>query len=142
MSRTFINPPDLPEAVGFSHAAVTEGGRWTHLAGQSGHRPDGSLETGLLAQFSQACRNVATALEGSGGLRTDLVSLHIYVKDVAAYRSLRGELGQAYREVFGRHYPPMALFGVVEFFDPEAVVELVGVAVTTNPEGPGTNATV
>jgi enamine deaminase RidA (YjgF/YER057c/UK114 family) len=129
MSHSLINPPDLPEAIGFSHVAVAAGTQSIYLAGQSGHHPDGSIEIGLLAQFGQACRNVATALESAGADRGDLVSLHIYVIDVAAYRGLRRELGRAYREVFGRHYPPMALLGVSGLFDPEALVELVGVAV-------------
>lgn len=129
MSHHFVNPPELPEAVGFSHAAVTEPGRTVFLAGQAGHRADGSIGEDLLEQFAQACRNVAMALEGTGALRTDLVNLHIFVTDVASYRSQRRELGGAYREVFGRHYPAMALFGVGELFDPAAHVELVGTAV-------------
>lgn len=129
MSHVFVNPAELPEAVGFSHAAVVEPGRLIFLAGQAGHRTDGTIAGDLLDQFAQSCRNVALALEGAGAATTDLVSLHIFVTDVAAYRSLRRELGEAYREVFGRHYPPMALFGVRELFDPAARVELVGMAV-------------
>ncbi|HEY7563568.1 MAG TPA: RidA family protein [Acidimicrobiia bacterium] len=129
MSPTLINPPDLPEAIGFSHAAVAPAGPTIYLAGQSGHRADGSIEVGLLAQFAQACKNVAIALESAGAARDNLVSLHIFVTDAASYRGLRKELGQAYREVFGHHYPAMALFEVKGLFDPEAVVELVGIAV-------------
>lgn len=129
MSHRYVNPPELPEAVGFSHVAIPTPGQAIYLAGQSGHRSDGSIEIGLLAQFAQACRNVAFALEAAGAAPEDLVSLHIYVKDVASYRGLRSELGVAYREVFGRHYPPMALLGVTELFEPAAVVELVAIAV-------------
>jgi enamine deaminase RidA (YjgF/YER057c/UK114 family) len=42
-------------------------------------------------------------------------------------------IGEAYRNVFGKHYPPMALIGVAELFDPKAKVELVGVAVVPGP---------
>ena len=129
MSHRFVNPPELPEAIGFSHAAVAEPGRTVFLAGQAGHRVDGTISEDLLDQFAQACRNVALALEGAGASRTDLVNLHIFVTDVAAYRVLRRELGKAYREVFGHYYPPMALFGVGALFDPVAKVELVGTAV-------------
>lgn len=138
MSHLFINPPELPEAIGFSHAAVAEPGRVVFLAGQAGHRADGTIGEDLLDQFAQACRNVALALEGTGASRGDLVNLHIFVTDVAAYRALRRELGEAYRAVFGRHYPPMALFGVGELFDPAARVELVGTAVVPlSPERAG-----
>ena len=129
MSHVFVNPAELPEAIGFSHAAVVEPGRIVFLAGQAGHRADGTIPEGLLDQFAQSCRNVASALEAAGAARTDLVNLHIFVTDVDVYRSLRRELGEAYREVFGRHYPPMALFGIRELFDPAARVELVGMAV-------------
>jgi enamine deaminase RidA (YjgF/YER057c/UK114 family) len=84
---------------------------------------------GLKEQFAQACLNVAIALESTGARRQDLATLQIFVTDVASYRSLRRELGEAYRAVFGRHYPPMALLGVNELYDPAARVELVGTAV-------------
>ena len=129
MSHLFVNPPELPEAIGFSHAAIVEPGRIVFLAGQAGHRADGTISEDLLEQFAQSCRNVAAALEGAGASTTDLVNLHIFVTDLTAYRSLRRQLGEVYREVFDRHYPPMALFGVGALFDPVAKVELVGTAV-------------
>jgi len=129
MSHLFINPPELPKAIGFSHAAIAQPGQTVFLAGQTGHRSDGTIATDLLEQFAQACRNVALALESTGASRGDLINLHIFVTEVDAYRSLRLELGEAYRQVFGRHYPAMALFGVRELFDPAAQVELVGTAV-------------
>jgi enamine deaminase RidA (YjgF/YER057c/UK114 family) len=55
--------------------------------------------------------------------------LTIYTTDIAGYRDDLSPIGGAYRAVFGKHYPPMALIGVSELFDPEAKVELVGVAV-------------
>ena len=129
MGHLYVNPLELPKAIGFSHAAVAEPGRAVFLAGQAGHQADGTISTDLLDQFAQACRNVAVALEGTGATRQDLVNLHIFVTDVGAYRSLLPELGAAYRDVFGLHYPPMALFAVTELFDPAARVELVGTAV-------------
>ena len=125
----FVNPAELPEAVGYSHAAVTGPGRTIYLAGQAGHRQDGSIDGTLLEQFGQACRNVRIALHAAGATPGDLVSLHIYVTDMPAYRALRRELGVVYREVLGRHYPPMGLFAVTALFDPAAMVELVGTAV-------------
>jgi enamine deaminase RidA (YjgF/YER057c/UK114 family) len=53
----------------------------------------------------------------------------IYSTDVGAYRAQLRELGTAWRGRFGKHYPAMALIGTTELFDPEAQVELVGVAV-------------
>ncbi|HEX9761782.1 MAG TPA: Rid family hydrolase [Acidimicrobiia bacterium] len=127
MSSELVNPAGLPPAVGFSHLAVTTQGL-IFLAGQTGHHQDGSIAPGLVEQFAQACRNVQTCLLSVGAGGEDLVSLQIFVTDLAAYRSALPELGASYREVFGKRYPPVALIGVVGLFDPAAQVELVGVA--------------
>ncbi|MGH8928071.1 MAG: RidA family protein [Acidimicrobiia bacterium] len=132
MSHRFLNPPGLPEARGFSHLALPASGQIVYLAGQTGLAADGILEPDLISQFGRACHNVAGALAAAGGRATDLVSLHIYVTDIEDYRSHLRELGSVYREVFGRHYPPMALLGVKELFDPAAQVELVGVGVISD----------
>lgn len=129
MSVSFVNPPELPQAVGFSHLAITGGGKTLYLAGQAGHRPDGTMAAGLEDQFAQACRNVLTALEAGGAGPADLVWLHIYVTDMPTYREHRRRLGEVYRGILGRHYPPMALLAVTELYDPAAMVELVGIAV-------------
>jgi enamine deaminase RidA (YjgF/YER057c/UK114 family) len=100
-----------------------------HIAGQTGHHRDGSIDAGIVEQFAVACSAVAEVISEAGGEPGDLVSLTIYTTDVAGYRDHLGPIGEAYREVFGKHYPPMALIGVAELFDPEAKVELVGVAV-------------
>ena len=47
----------------------------------------------------------------------------------AVYRDSLEDLSTAYRDHFGRHYPAIALFEVTGLFDPDALVELVCVAV-------------
>jgi enamine deaminase RidA (YjgF/YER057c/UK114 family) len=119
----------MAPARGFSHGMVTAEGRTLHIAGQTGHYPDSSIDRGLVDQFTQACRSVAHVIEKAGGTPEDLVSMTIYTTDVAGYRANLGPIGEAYRSVFGKHFPPMALLGVAELFDPRALVELVAVAV-------------
>ena len=116
-----VNPPELPKPSGFSHALVA--GNTVYLAGQVG-----SGET-LVEQFDGASENLLTALRASGGDADDLVSLQVFVRDVAAYRAALSEIGQVWRKHFGSHYPAMGLFGVTELFDPGLQVELMGVAV-------------
>jgi enamine deaminase RidA (YjgF/YER057c/UK114 family) len=129
-----LNPESLPPPRGFSHAAVAVPGRTVHLAGQTGHRADGTLAgEGIVAQFDQACANVVEALRAAGAEPRHLISLLIYTTDLGVYRQERREVGEAYRRHFGRHYPAMALIGVSELVDPAAKVELVGVAVV--PDG-------
>lgn len=129
-----VNPPGLLPPVGFAHAVVSAPGRTVHLGGMTGHRGDGELGESLVAQFDGALANLATVLGACGARPEHLVSLHVYLTDVGAYRDALRALGEVYRRHLGRHYPAMALFGVAELFDPRAVVELVGTAVV--PEEP------
>jgi enamine deaminase RidA (YjgF/YER057c/UK114 family) len=123
-----INPPTLPQPVGFSHAV--RAGQTVYLAGQTALGPDGTIvgET-IVEQFEVAASNLIAALEGAGGVAADLVTLQVFVTDVSEYKRSLRELGGVWRRRFGRHYPAMGLFGVTELFDVEAKVELMGVAV-------------
>jgi enamine deaminase RidA (YjgF/YER057c/UK114 family) len=129
-SHMLRNPPGLAPPVGFSHVALAAPGRLVFLAGQTAHRPDGSIagET-IQAQFAAAARNVVLALEAAGASPEHLVSLQIFVTDIDAYRAAMKPICTAYRALFGVHYPPMSLLGVARLLDPAALVELVAVAV-------------
>ena len=118
-----VDPPELPEPVGFAHAVVAAPGRTIHLGGQIGEG------TSLVEQFDSAAARLVTALRAAGGEPDDLVSLVVYTTDVDGYRSSSRELGEVWRRHFGRRYPAMALVGVAALYEPEARVELMGVAV-------------
>jgi enamine deaminase RidA (YjgF/YER057c/UK114 family) len=117
-----VNPPELGDPSGFSHAVVSSGAI-VHLAGQIG--------TGatLVEQFDAAAGRLVVALRAAGGVPEDLVSLQVFVTDVPAYKAALPEIGRAWQAHFRRHYPAMGLFGVRELFEPDALVELMGVAV-------------
>ena len=125
------NPETLAPPMGFSHAVVAQSGRTVYLAGQTAQRPDGMIVAGTMAeQFDVAAGNVVLALQGASARPQDLVSLQIFVTDIVEYQRLSKEIGVAYRRHFGRHYPAMALVEVRRLFDPKAMVELMGIAVT------------
>ncbi|HJR93389.1 MAG TPA: RidA family protein [Acidimicrobiia bacterium] len=128
MSR-LVNPDDLPEPRGFSHAVESDGDRTLWIAGQTGELADGTLPEGLVDQFRQALANVEACLDEAGFPTDSVVRMVIYTTDLGAYRRSLAPLGEAYRQVFGRHYPAMALIGVTELFDPAAKVELLCTAV-------------
>ena len=134
-AHQFLNPEGLGPPVGFSHVAVATPGRLVFLAGETAHQADGTLAGATLAeQFAAAAANVATGLAAAGATPADLVSLQIFTTDVDGYRQQSKAIGAAYRDVFGPHYPPMALFGVTRLFDPAALVELVATAVIPDAE--------
>jgi enamine deaminase RidA (YjgF/YER057c/UK114 family) len=125
-----VNPPELSPPVGFAHAVVASSGRTVYLGGQTAQGQDGAIVgRTILEQFDVAAGNVVTALAAAGGRPEHVVSLTIYVVDMAAYRAALPGLGSVYRKHFGRHYPAMALLGVAELFDPVALLELLGTAV-------------
>lgn len=121
-----VNPPQLPEPVGYAHAVVAAPGRTVYLGGQTG------AGTTLAAQFDSAADSLVAALRAAGGQPDDLVSLVVYSTDVEEYRAALEELGEVWRRHFGRRYPAMALVGVSALVDPEARVELMGVAVVAD----------
>lgn len=124
-----VTAPALAEPRGYAHAVVAAPGTLVFLGGQTAQGPDGAIRgTTMVEQFDVAAGNVVTALAATGGRPEHLVSLTVYVTDVAEYRTSLGELGAVYRRHFGHHYPAMALFGVGALFDDAAKVELVAVA--------------
>lgn len=118
-----VAPPELPEPSGYAHAVVAAPGRAVYLGGQTG-----AGET-LAAQFDAAAAALVTSLRAAGGEPDDLVSLLVFTTDMDEYRASLPELGEVWRRHFGRRYPAMALIGASALFDPDARVELTGVAV-------------
>lgn len=125
-----INPEQMLEPVGFTHAVAPAVGRTVYLGGQTAHAADGTVQgNSIVEQLDAAAANVVDALEGAGARPVHLVSVHIYTTEIEEYRSSLRELGAAWRRHFGEHYPAAALFGVTELFDPAAKIELVAIAV-------------
>lgn len=125
-----VTAPELAAPMGYAHAVVAAPGRTVHLGGQTAQDPDGAIRGAtVVEQFDVAAGNLVTALRAAGGRPEDLVSLLVFVTDVAEYRASLSELGAAWRRHFGRRYPALALLGVSALFDAAAKVELVGVAV-------------
>jgi enamine deaminase RidA (YjgF/YER057c/UK114 family) len=116
-----VNPPELPEPVGFAHAVVAGGA--VYLGGQIG---EGAT---LVEQFDSAAGRIVTAMRAAGAEPDQLVSLVVYTTEIEEYRASTRELGEAWRRHFGRRYPAMALIGVSGLMEPTAKVELMGVAV-------------
>jgi enamine deaminase RidA (YjgF/YER057c/UK114 family) len=116
-----INPSQLPPPRGFSHAVKT--GNTVYLAGQIG----GGMT--IPEQFDNAAKNLLLVLKEAGGKPKDLVSMQIFCTDIPTYGQHLVELAEVWQRHFGKHYPAMGLFGVTALFEPNAMVELMGVAV-------------
>jgi len=130
-----VNPPSLAPPTGFSHAVVADG-RAIYLAGQTALDPAGRIIEGdVVAQFELALANLLVALDAAGGRPDQLATLTIYLVDVDGYRARANEIGRVWRRLVGTHYPAMAAVGVSRLWDPEALVEVQGVAVVDRAPG-------
>ncbi|MFJ9645976.1 RidA family protein [Streptomyces sp. NPDC101206] len=130
MSPERINPAELSPPAGFSHAVAASGSRLVFLAGQTALDTAGKVVGATLPeQFERALSGLLAALAAAGGTPADLVRVTVYAVDVAAYRSHAPELGRIWRRLAGRHYPAMAVVGIVRLWDVDALVELDGIAV-------------
>jgi enamine deaminase RidA (YjgF/YER057c/UK114 family) len=126
-----INPAGLARPSGFSHAVSVPPGRMVFLAGQTALDEDGQIVgSGVVEQFERALGNLLAALRAAGGQPADLVSVTIYAVDLDDYRAHGREAGEVWRRLAGRDYPAMAAVGVHRLWDPAALVEVQGVAVT------------
>jgi enamine deaminase RidA (YjgF/YER057c/UK114 family) len=82
-------------------------------------------------QFERALTNLLTALGAAGGLPSDLVSLTVYLTDMAGYQARGKEIGAVWRRLAGAEYPAMAAVGVTRLWLPELLVEIQGIAVVS-----------
>jgi enamine deaminase RidA (YjgF/YER057c/UK114 family) len=110
---------------------MSASGRVVVTAGLIGWNPETQqVETdNFTSQVAQALRNVAAVLETAGASPEHLVRLTWYVTNRDEYLAARKAVGLAYREVFGRHYPAMAVVVVAGLLEPRAKVEIEATAV-------------
>ena len=93
-----VSAPGLAPAVGFAHAVIAGHGRTVFLGGQTAQGADGEIRGDTIVdQFDVAAGNLVTVLRAAGGEPDDLVSLEVFVTDVAAYRGSTRELGAVWR---------------------------------------------
>ena len=76
----------------------------------------------IATQTAQALRNIVAILTAANGDAGHLVRLTWYVTDKHAYKAAEKEIGAAYREILGDHYPAMTLVQVADLLEDGALV--------------------
>ncbi|WP_030473959.1 RidA family protein [Lentzea aerocolonigenes] len=128
MRPVAVNPASLPAPSGYSHGTLV--GTTLHLGGQTATDADMKIVPGgIVEQFRQAFGNVLTTLREVGGEPEDLVSITIYLTDIPDYQAHGKEIGKVWRELAGPVYPAMAGIGCTGLWQPDALIEILGVAV-------------
>ena len=126
-----VNPESLGEPKGWTNGVLAPaGGRMLFVAGQAGWESGAPGEPpGFAAQFARALDKILVVVREAGGDAECVARLTVFVTDLPGYLASRRELGEAWRERFGRYYPAMALVEVKGLVDRGALVEIEATAV-------------
>jgi enamine deaminase RidA (YjgF/YER057c/UK114 family) len=129
MSHEILHPKNWKAARGYANG-VAASGRMIFTGGIIGWNADQAFETDDFAeQVAQALRSIVEVLACGGARPEHLVRLTWYVTDKADYLNSLKAIGQAYKDIIGRHYPAMALVQVVALVEDRAKVEIEATAV-------------
>jgi enamine deaminase RidA (YjgF/YER057c/UK114 family) len=124
-----LQPPDWARAKGFSNGIATTG-KLVFIAGQVGWTGQGEWkEKSFAGQFRQTIQNILDVLAQARGKPEHIVRLTWYVLDRDEYLASLKEVGAAYRELMGRHYPTMAVVQVSGLVERNARLEIEATAV-------------
>jgi enamine deaminase RidA (YjgF/YER057c/UK114 family) len=129
MTMQILQPPGWARPKGFSNGISCQG-RLVFIGGQIGWSGQGEwIDQSFAGQFRQALKNILEVLAQAGGKPEHLVRLTWYVLDRKEYLASLKELGAAYRELMGRHYPTMAVVQVSGLVEDAARLEIEATAV-------------
>lgn len=126
-----MNPTEWAPPKGYNNAVKVRAGALVFIAGQVAWDDQQRLigRGDFAAQFDQALANVLTVLGAAGARPEHLVKLTIFVTDKQAYQKSLREIGRAYRERMGKHYPAVTLVEVKSLLESGALIEIEAVAV-------------
>jgi len=128
MPHDVIHPEGWLPASGYANGMLTTDGT-LHIAGQIGWDAEKRFASDdFIGQTRQALLNIRTIVETAGGKVEDVTRLTWFVTDKAEYLAARTEVGRAYREVFGKHFPAMSMVVVSGLVEDAAKVEIEATA--------------
>ena len=122
-------PDGWPRPNGYSNG-ISASGRTVYTAGVVGWDEHEAFASDHLAgQFAQVLRNIVAIIAVDGAGPEHLVRLTCYVTSIDDYLAATVDIGTAWREIIGPHYPAMALVEVVRLVEPLCLVEIEATAV-------------
>lgn len=127
MNRVLL-PEGWPRPRGYSNGIAAEG-RMVFVAGQIGWTPEGVFPRGFAAQFRQTLENTLAVLAEGGAGPEHIVRMTWFVVNREEYLASLREIGAAWRELIGPHYPAMAVVEVKGLIEAQARLEIETTAV-------------
>lgn len=128
MTIQVLQPAGWPRPKGYSNGMAAEG-RQVFIAGQVGWDEQQQFPETLGEQVRQTFKNIVAVLKEAGASPEHLVRLTWYVTSRDEYYAQLPQIGQAYRDIIGRHFPTMAVVQVVALMEAKAKVEIEATAV-------------
>jgi enamine deaminase RidA (YjgF/YER057c/UK114 family) len=127
--HTILQPEGWAKPIGYANG-VSATGRQIFVGGQIGWNAECQFETDdFVGQVKQTLQNVVAVLEAGGARPEHITTMTWYFTDKAEYLGNLKGLGQAYREVIGKHFPAMAAMQVVALVEDRAKIEIQATAV-------------
>lgn len=128
MSIEILQPPHWARPKGYSAGAVGAG-RQIFVSGQFGCNERHEFPSARLCdQVHFALANVVTVLAQANAGPRHIARLTWYIVDRHEYHAQAQEIGVAYREVMGRHFPAMSVVQVAALLEERAKVEIEAIA--------------
>ncbi|HJN25077.1 MAG TPA: RidA family protein, partial [Rhodospirillales bacterium] len=127
-SFQYLQPPNWPRAKGYSNGIVASG-KTVYLAGIVGWNENEEFETEDFAgQCRQIFQNIVDILKEADAKPEHIVRMTWFIGNKDEYlASLKG-IGEAYRDIIGRHFPVMAVIEVSDFIEDGAKLEIQATA--------------
>lgn len=124
-----LQPEGWAKPLGYANG-VAAAGRTLYVGGQIGWNAQSQFETDdFVAQTRQTLENVVAVLKAGGAKPCHITTMTWYFTDKKEYVSNQREIGQAYRDIIGRHFPAMAAVQVAALIEDRAKIEIQAIAV-------------
>jgi enamine deaminase RidA (YjgF/YER057c/UK114 family) len=125
----FLQPEGWAKPRGYSNGVAARG-RTVCVSGMIGWDAQCEFQTlDFAGQVRQALLNVVAVLSEADAKPEHIVRMTWYVVDRNEYVAAHKEMGAAYREIIGRHFPAMTAVQVVALIEDKARVEIEVTAV-------------
>lgn len=121
-------PEGWPRPSGYSNG-IQALGEQIFVAGMIGWDKHGKFPEDFVDQFEQVLRNTVAVLAEADAGPENVVRMTWFIKDLDVYRDNLPAIGKAYRAVMGKNFPAMAVIGVNDLVEADAMIEIETTAV-------------
>ena len=123
-----LQPEGWPRPKGYSNGIAAKG-ETVFVAGQIGWNEQGEFDKSFAGQFRQVLVNTIAVLKEAGAKPEHIVRMTWFITDKRAYNESVRDIGKAYRDLIGPHYPTMTVVEVKSLLEDAALIEIESTAV-------------